>query len=302
MALWILAVVLLAWGALELRKDRLRKRAFAFLSRFERLPALGAYRQGLARSGFGGRRLPHAVLLVHGFSASPAAFDALMLELERRGIPYVAPALTGFGLDDFRLLERATAADWRRDVRTSYDMLAGLAEEVSVVAISFGTLLAAELATELPVRDLVLVAPYFHLKDAGDRRAAAQLANPWLRAIALVAMAYVAKRVRPGRTEAVDIVDPSRAGRFFQYPTLPLRSLLAVWDFPRVADFRTLRCRRLTVAYGGQEQTADVPAFLADLAAQGVTPTVLAYPTSAHNLFDDLDAEAAAKAVAELLA
>ena len=59
-----------------------------------------------------------------------------------------------------------------------------------------------------------------------------------------------------------------------------------------VEDFRALRCKRLTVAYGEQEQTADVPAFLAALYAQGLSPTVLAFPASAHNLFDDVDAEA----------
>jgi hypothetical protein len=152
------------------------------------------------------------------------------------------------------------------------------------------------------VRELVLVAPYFHLMGDGDRRAAARLAHPWLRALALAFMPYVAKPVRPGRTQPVDIVDPGRAARFFQYPTLPLRALLEVWAFPRLADFRRLRCRRLAVAYGEQEQTADVPAFLRELEAQGVTPEVLAFPGSAHNLFDDHDAVAAARAVADLLA
>jgi hypothetical protein len=112
----------------------------------------------------------------------------------------------------------------------------------------------------------------------------------------------VAKPLRAGRSQPVDIVDPGRAARFFQYPALPLRSLLEIWAFPRLADFTRLRCRRLAVAYGGQEQTADVPAFLAELEAQGLRPTVLAYPGSAHNLFDDVDEEAAAAAVAGYLA
>lgn len=301
MALWILAIALLGWGGIHLRKVRLQGRAFGFLSRFERLPALGAYREGLPLVGLGGPHVKHAVLLIHGFSASPAAFRALVPELERLGIPYMAPALTGFGLDGFRLLERATAADWRRDVHVAYAQLAAVAEEVSIVAISFGTLLATELATELPVRELVLVAPYFHLQGEGDRRMAATLVRPWARGLALALMPYVAKPLRPGRSQPVDIVDPERAARFFQYPTLPLRALLEVWRFPRVADFRRLRHRRLTVLYGAQEGTSDVPAFLADLAAQGLEPAVHVFARSAHNPYDDLDAPEAARVTAEAL-
>jgi carboxylesterase len=296
-----LAIVLVGWGAVRFRQARLQRRAFAFLERFERVPALGAYREGLSTSSFGGARLPHAVLLIHGYSASPAAFRALTVELERRGIPYVAPALTGFGLDDFRLLERATAADWRRDVRSAYEQLAGLAEEVSVVAISFGTLLAAELATERPVRELVLVAPYFFLKGQAEQRLAAWLARPWARALALALSPYLGKPLREGRSERVDIADPAHAARFFQYPSLPLRSLLEVWNYPRLTDFRALRCRRLAVCHGGAELTSDVPRLLAVLAEQGVAVEVRSYPRSAHNLFDDYEADQAASDVAALL-
>lgn len=297
-----LAAAALAAGAVRRRRARLVGGTRAFLARFEHVPALGAYREGLPRAWFPGPKIPHAVLLLHGYSASPAAFARLVPLLEARGVAYHAPALTGFGLDDFRLLEAVRGEDWRRDAFAAYDLLAAAAEEVSVVALSFSTLVAAELARERPVKHLVLVAPYFHLQGAGDRRLREAFRAPWKRAAALLLSPWVAKPVRPGRAGPVDLVDADAAARFFQYPSLPLASLMAVWAYPRALDPRALRAGTLDVLWGEQEGTSDVPAFLADLAAAGVPHRAHAFPRSAHNLLDDHDGAAAAAVIADVLA
>lgn len=297
-----LGALVLAWGAVRMRRHRLKASTHAFLARFHREPALGAYREGLPRTAFPGPKRRHAVLLLHGYSASPAAFARLTPLLDARRIAYHAPALTGFGLDDFRLLEAARGEDWRRDVYNAYDLLAQVADEVSVVALSFSTLIAAELARDRRVKHLVLVAPYFHLQGATDRRLRDAFRAPWKRAAALALVPWVAKPVRPGRTSPVDLCDPAAAARFFQYPTLPLASLMAVWAYPREPDLRALRCETLDVLWGEQEQTSDVPAFLADLDAAGVAYRASTFPRSGHNLLDDFDGTDAAAAIAAVIA
>ena len=297
----VVAAAAVTAGVVRWRRARLLEAAHGFLARFERLPALGAYREGLPRAAFPGPKRPHAVLLLHGFSASPAAFRRLTEALDRAGVPYYAPALTGFGLDDFRLLEAARGEDWRRDAFAAFDLLAATAEEVSVVAFSFSTLIAAELARDRRVHHLVLIAPYFHLKGELDRRMRTTLRSTWKRAAALALFPWVAKPVRPGRTTPADLCDPQAAERLFQYPALPLSSLMAVWGYPRTFDFASLRVASLAVYWGEKEGTADVPAFLAELEAAGVPHTARGFPLSGHNLLDDHDGEAAAAAIVDTL-
>lgn len=298
----VVGAAALTASVIRWRRARLIAASREFLARFEHLPALGAYREGLPLTAFPGPKRPHAVLLLHGYSASPAAFARLTPLLDAHGIAYHAPALTGFGLDDFALLEAVRGEDWRRDAYAAYDLLAAAADEVSVVAMSFSTLIAAELAQDRRVKHLVLVAPYFHLQGEADRRVREAFRTPWKRAAARALLPWVAKPVRPGRATPVDLCDPLAAARFFQYPTLPLASLMAVWAYPREPDLRALRLETLDVLWGEQEQTADVPAFLAELDAAGVPCRAHAFPRSAHNLLDDHDGGAAAEVIAGVLA
>lgn len=280
----------------------MKRRTREFLSRFTAMPSIGTFLESRPRTHFGRPPLPHAVLLLHGFSASPAAFAALTTELEARGIPYHAPALTGFGLDDLHLLEAARASDWRRDALNAYDVLAAAAETVSVVGLSYGTLLASFVASERPVKHLVLAAPYFFEKETRDKAMRRTLKRPLVSRLVRRLGLYVAKPVRPGRATCVDIVDPDEARAFFQYPTLPLSSLLEVWGSPRDVDFKTLRYETLDVVGGAEEQTSDVPAFLAMLDRQGVPYRLHDLPRTAHNVFNDHDKAAAAAIVADILA
>ncbi|MNS67811.1 Carboxylesterase [compost metagenome] len=280
----------------------MKRRTREFLTRFTAMPAIGTFRESRPLTHVGRPPLPHAVLLLHGFSASPAAFAALTPALEARGIPYHAPALTGFGLDDLHLLEVVRASDWRRDALNAYDVLAAVAEEVSVVGLSYGTLLAAFVAAERPVKHLLLAAPYFFEKETRDQAMRRTLQRPLVSRLVRGLGLYIAKPVRPGRATCVDIVDPDEARAFFQYPTLPVSSLLEVWGSPRDVDFSSLRHETLDVIGGAEEQTSDVPAFLAMLDRQGVPYRAHWLPRTAHNVFNDHDKAEAAAIVADVLA
>lgn len=298
---WLVLALAAIAGAIAARRARHARQAREALRRFQHVSARGAYQEGLTQGWLGGPKHEHAVLLLHGFSGAPHDFRGLPARLEAAGIPYLAPALTGFGLDDVHLLRAARLEDWVRDALTSYELLTTLAREVSVVGLSFGTLLAAELALAHPVRNLVLVSPYFHLKSASDRRARETLAHPIPRAIARVLMPYVFKPVRPGRATCVDVVDARGALEGFQYPILPLEGLLQLWRCPQDQPLERVQARQLDVLYGALDETSDVARFLADLDARGVPHRRRAFARSAHNPFGDHDAAEAIAAVMDIL-
>jgi carboxylesterase len=280
---------------------RSRRLGLAALGRFTHQPALGSYHEARPRSSAAGRQVPHAVLLVHGYSASPGTFNTLVAELERRGVPYYAPVLTGFGQDDLALLASARASDWRRDVQHAYELLAGWSQEVSVVGMSFGALLALDLASREPVRHLVLASPYFAPVEARERRLRRAFARPALAWTLAALLPTFTKPRRAGRTSSVDVLDGEAAGRIFHYPALPLASLIEVARFAVMGTFTRARARSVTVVYGGHDETTDTSAFLAHLAAHGVVHEARRFEASDHGVLEDHDREAANRYVADRL-
>jgi len=272
--------------ALELKNRWLTRK---HLRCFDHQPSVGCYSEARSRISWGGKRHPHAVLLLHGFTSSPHSFRNLIPHLEEQGIPYYAPLLTGFGLDDFALLKAARTSDWRRDAWDAYQVLAAGAREVSIVSYSYGTVLASFIAQREPVRDLVMIGPYFFPKEDGDRRMKALLRHPLPAAIARFLKPVIAKKIRPGRPTVVDILEPEAAHSTFHYPAFPSSSLLRIWAEDALPDFSSLHCRRLTVAGGALECTSDVAAFCRLLDQQGVEYERWQYQKSGHGILLDFD-------------
>src|SRR5689334_23070811 len=93
----LLTLLIAAWGHTAWHRGQGRKRLAEGVSRFTARPELGSFEESAPRAYFGPRKHPHAVLLLHGFTASAASFKHLTPELERLGLPYYAPNLTGHG-------------------------------------------------------------------------------------------------------------------------------------------------------------------------------------------------------------
>lgn len=104
-------------------------------------------------------------LLIHGFTSHRSSLEALIPELDRRGIPWHYPILAGHGTkpDD---LKNVTWQDWQQDVEQGLKYLLGTVERVVVIGLSMGTLLALELAERHPteVVGLVLLSPTLHFQ------------------------------------------------------------------------------------------------------------------------------------------
>ena len=172
----------------------------------------------------GGRRT--GVLLVHGFSGSPASMRPWGDYLAERGYAVEVPLLPGHGTR-WQDLNRVDWTDWYDEAERALDRLLTDCEAVVVGALSMGGSVALRLAEERgsDVAGLVLVNPFL-----SSRR--------WeLRVLPLL------KHVVPGLNGVVnDIKKPGQDE--IGYPRLPLKGLAAVtkmWrsvvpDLPRVTQ------------------------------------------------------------------
>jgi carboxylesterase len=107
----------------------------------------------------GGR--PVGVLLVHGFSGSPAAMHPWARDLAERGYAVEVPLLPGHATR-WQDLNQVSWTDWYDEASAALDRLRATTEAVVVGALSMGGSVALRLAEQRPadVAGLVLVNPF----------------------------------------------------------------------------------------------------------------------------------------------
>ncbi len=88
-----------------------------------------------------------AVLLIHGFTGSPAHMLKLGTALQQQGFTVRGVLLTGHGTRAEDML-KASWEDWLSDVREAYDAMAAAFRTVSVAGLSMGGVLSLILAAE----------------------------------------------------------------------------------------------------------------------------------------------------------
>ncbi|NPA30944.1 MAG: alpha/beta fold hydrolase [Chloroflexi bacterium] len=168
-----------------------------------------------------------AVLLVHGFTATPQEMRFLGAYLAERGYTALGVRLAGHATSP-RDMARTTWQDWAASVEDGWHLLRSAGHRtIAVVGLSLGGALALYHATRFPVAAVgVLAAPYRLPKHP------LMPLLPLLRWI----MPYWSKRFwRP------PLVDPVRLPEVhLSYPAYPIRSLLTFRDFlahlhPRLA-------------------------------------------------------------------
>jgi esterase/lipase len=251
---------------------------------------------------FGGKKKPfrHAVLLLHGFSSSPMEFSHLIPHLENANIPYYAPLLTGYGMDDFRLLYQVQADDWRRDAALAYELLSSFADEVSVVGHSTGANLALYVASKYPVRRLILSAA--NLAPSEQVEKVKKMVNStFLGALFRMAMPVVKKPVRRRNPERGDTLDPSTARKGFGYRTIPIQSVRALWKLQDETPVSGLKFNSMHYLYGLQDLSVNNQASVDILRENRNEFTIDAYCNSAHNILEDFEKEAVFTRICEIL-
>ncbi|MFG2050873.1 alpha/beta hydrolase [Micromonospora sp. NPDC048935] len=110
-----------------------------------------------------GSRTGRAVLLLHGYTLAPEQYDGLAEEFFDSGYNVWIPRAPRHGTVDGRAHHRVEAEELTTYAARALAVVAGLGDEVGVVGISGGGVLAAWLA-QVPgdvVRHLLLLSPFF---------------------------------------------------------------------------------------------------------------------------------------------
>jgi len=138
-------------GAVELFALRKMKKRPATVQEIETTRPF--YKKGIGEKGKTG------ILLIHGFTVTPANFRGFADALASDGYTVSLPLLPGHGGTPDELLE-VTWQDWLAEVVKAYDALRAECSEVFVAGISLGGALALQLATQRrDMKKLFLLAP-----------------------------------------------------------------------------------------------------------------------------------------------
>ena len=155
----------------------------------------------------GGRK---GVLLIHGFTGSPSEMKLLGEHLHKADYTVLAPLLCGHGTTP-EDLENTSWKHWYKSVLDAYQRLKLLCDEIIVIGLSMGGLLALELAFNHPVHKVVSLSTPIYI---ADKRL------PWLPFVALF------KKFVPKRRRTIAGVDPSYSVGYKQTPLRSVKSLL----------------------------------------------------------------------------
>lgn len=104
-----------------------------------------------------------AILLVHGFGATPYEMRAMANHLLEHQCSVLGVRLPGHGTTP-EDLARQRYEDWLLATRQGYDILQEKYQQVSAVGLSTGSLLLLHLAAEQSIERLVLMSPFLRLK------------------------------------------------------------------------------------------------------------------------------------------
>jgi esterase/lipase len=269
---------------------------FSYLDKFQYIPYINCYDKGEPRIYFGQQKAKRAVLLLHGFGASPSAFDHLIEKLNQEQIPYYAPLITGFGIGDFHLLNVATETDWARDAFFGFDLLTSFAEKVDVIGHSNGGCLAVLLASHRPVDRLILLDPYLfsQLPSLIDKIFKSIIETPIIGNI----FCFIYSVPNLGK---MDVENKKAASSALEFQAVPTHSLAALWKTQNFADQNEMAIKKWAVSggsgthktvfilYGQEDTTADMPDVLSYFKRNDILIQSKGYPHTAHDLLIDYD-------------
>ena len=272
-----------------------------YLSRFEKIDKLGAFGESRPRRYLPGPKpYKHAVLLLHGFTASTQEFDTLTDMLREAGIPYLAPMIPGFGTDRACVLKEANRRDWVRAATDNLELLQDLAEEVSVVGHSLGGMVSTAITRDHKVKNLILSAPGLY-PTPSDVKYKVMLTRPYFSKAYMALIPYLPKPIRPGRVSPSDTLDEERCLGVFQYLAVPVHSVRQLFKLQNETDILESQYERLAVVYGIHDLTVNMDALFERLDGANKKYDVFKFENSAHNVLEDQERQAACRAVLSVI-
>lgn len=151
------------------------------------------------------------VLLVHGFTGSPAEMKLLGEYLHGLGYTVLGVRLCGHGTD-VRDMNSTTWPYWYGAVEDGYHLLKGLCQEISVIGLSMGGLLSLKLSVEYPVVKVAALSAPIYLYE---------------RRLPLLPIYRLFRSYMPKKRKRFADIDPLYSVGYDHTPLKSLESLLA---------------------------------------------------------------------------
>lgn len=236
-----------------------------------------------------------AVLLLHGFSSTPADWSDLPEQLADAGWSVHVPLLPGHGTyaED---LATTLNGDLRAASLAAYDALAATHSTVVVGGFSMGGALALEVAAERPVKHLLLVAPFF------------RISRPWYSPLPVSALNRFAglflDYLPVGKQGAHRINNKANASQVINYWALPTASVARLGNLGREAAERASEVQARVWMAVSENDSAASPAAAKAVFENCPHPDneLLVVRGSDHVLTYDYDVEQVFSALLEHLA
>ena len=263
----------------------------SYLKRFTHLPDFALYEETIWQKFFPKRKTAkykHAVLIFHGFAASIQEFQYLLPELKKNNIPYLAPNIPGFGRHRVSVLANVDYQDWLRSAIYHYEILSELADNISIIGHSMGSLLATYVAKHKPVENLILSGPAMYVVDR-DIKLKKFLTLKYLSDIYIWLFPYFPKPIRKDRKSCADMMDESHLHQIFQYISCPTRAVKQLALLQNHINILDANYQHLFLIYGQYETTVNINRLLKTLDENHMAYTHKCYPNSAHSAYEDLD-------------
>ncbi len=183
-----------------------------------------------------------ALLLLHGFSSSPAVYRLLLPELLKMYDAVVCPVLPGHA-EHIEAFAKSSASEWLHAVQQSAKELALSYQSIDVMGLSLGGALACQLSESFHINHLFLLAPALRLHGCTGFRLLLAKTLGW----------FGLKRI------------PNRAGNFYSqgqaeltYRKLPVAAIIEILTLVAQHDFISPTCPT-DVFLGRYDKVVDSP-------------------------------------------
>ena len=172
-----------------------------------------------------GQRFARALLVLHGFSSSPAVYRLLIPQLKHYDA-IICPVLTGHAqsIDAF---SQSNASQWVESASKACEALVKEYKTVDVLGLSLGGLLACELSRRYPINHLYLLAPALKL-------------TMHIPAMILLAQALKTLGFRYFRNAAGNLFTQEQAE--IAYRKLPISTILEILQLVRDYQWKAPSC------------------------------------------------------------
>ena len=257
MAAFILFILFLALTIRLIVSYRTRVSMKQYKKRFTEIKDISALKEGWPRFSTDGKKIgKRGVLLLHGYMCAADQFDRLIKVLKRENIPYYAPTLFDHGLSDLHLHSHVRMDDWKREVLKAYDLLSKLYDEVDVLGVSNGGLLAAYLATHRKVRKLQLLVPAVSIRSGVGK-----LFNiPFLPDVIFFLFPFLSRRILRkfvGDELQMNLVDKKSLSALCWYPAHAISAFKALNQLSESVDLKKVKAKQMDLYLSQGDKLVD---------------------------------------------